>query len=368
MDAARVATEIERALRPGRPCGGVELEEPPHGAATCRCWCPRSTRIISSWYREQQRARGWKGQIVTNPNCSTIGLTMGLGPLKPFGITKVIVTTMRRSRAPATPAWASMDIMGNVIPFHRRRRRKMQVETQKILGAFRGDHIEPLAAKVSAQCNRVAVVDGHTEAVSVEVFHETVRAGLAPRHRGVFRCAAGTQAAQRARLAGDFLEENNRPQPRKDADRGRGMTASVGRLRPCPVLDWKFVCSAITPFAARRARPCSRRVDAFGRDARLMIVMKFGGRAWNRPPPSPASPPSSKRARIAIPVVVVSAMGKTTNKLLAIAAAAIKGPREEYLRQIHDLRDFHFPRGAPGGCARGARRARPFFSTSISRS
>src|SRR6478736_1269917 len=116
----------------------------------------------------QQRNRGWKGQIVTNPNCSTIGLTMGLGPLKQFGITKVIVTTMQAISGAGYPGVASMDIMGNVVPFIGGEEEKMQVETQKILGDFRGDHIEPLAAKVSAHCNRVAVVDGHTVTVSVE--------------------------------------------------------------------------------------------------------------------------------------------------------------------------------------------------------
>src|SRR5205809_2372867 len=116
-----------------------------------------------------QQARGWKGQIVTNPNCSTIGLTMGLGPLKQFGITKVLVTTMQAISGAGYPGVASMDIMGNVIPFIGGEEEKMEVETQKILGDFRGDRIEPLAAKVSAHCNRVPVVDGHTEAVSIEL-------------------------------------------------------------------------------------------------------------------------------------------------------------------------------------------------------
>src|SRR3984885_12591319 len=115
----------------------------------------------------QQRARGWKGQIVTNPNCSTIVLTMGLGPLKQFGITKIVATTMQAISGAGYPGVPSMDILGNVIPFIGNEEEKMQQETQKILGDFRGDHIEPLAAKVSAHCNRVAVVDGHTVTVSV---------------------------------------------------------------------------------------------------------------------------------------------------------------------------------------------------------
>jgi aspartate-semialdehyde dehydrogenase len=189
----------------------------------------------------QQRNRGWKGQIVTNPNCSTVGLTMALGPLKQFGISRVIVTTMQAISGAGYPGVASMDIMGNVIPFIGGEEEKMQAETQKILGDFHGDHIEPLAAKISAHCNRVAVVDGHTETVSVEF---SSRPGVAdlrdafesfraiPQHRNL------PSAPPRPII---YLDEANRPQPRKDAERERGMAAFVGRLRPCPALDYKFV-------------------------------------------------------------------------------------------------------------------------------
>ncbi|HTX34246.1 MAG TPA: aspartate-semialdehyde dehydrogenase [Bryobacteraceae bacterium] len=189
----------------------------------------------------QQRARGWTGQIVTNPNCSTIGLTMGLGPLKQFGISKVIVTTMQAISGAGYPGVASMDIMGNVVPFIGGEEEKMQQETQKILGDFRGDHIEPMAAKVSAHCNRVGVVDGHTETVSVEFHSKPAEADL--RHafesfRGVPQERALPSAPPRPVI---YMEEPNRPQPRKDAERERGMAAFVGRLRPCPALDYKFV-------------------------------------------------------------------------------------------------------------------------------
>jgi aspartate-semialdehyde dehydrogenase len=189
----------------------------------------------------QQRARGWKGQIVTNPNCSTVGLTMGLAPLVPFGITKVMVTTMQAISGAGYPGVPSMDIMGNVVPFIGGEEEKMEVETQKILGAFRGDRIEPLAAAVSAHCNRVPVVDGHTEAVSVAFSSKPSEQDL----RHAISAFSGLPQERKLPSAPAapviYLEESNRPQPRKDADRGRGMTASVGRLRPCPVLDWKFV-------------------------------------------------------------------------------------------------------------------------------
>jgi aspartate-semialdehyde dehydrogenase len=189
----------------------------------------------------QQRARGWSGQIVTNPNCSTIVLTMGLAPLKQFGITRMVVTTLQAISGAGYPGVASMDIVGNVIPFIGGEEEKMQQETQKILGEFCGDHIEPLAAKVSAHCNRVAVVDGHTVTVSVEFSSKPAEADL----RHAFETY--TSVPQQRQLPSApprpviYMQENNRPQPRKDAERERGMAAFVGRLRPCPALDYKFV-------------------------------------------------------------------------------------------------------------------------------
>jgi len=190
----------------------------------------------------QQKARGWKGQIVTNPNCSTVVLTMGLAAFKPFGITRIVATTMQAISGAGYPGVPSMDIMGNVIPFIGGEEEKMEQETQKIMGEFRGDHVEPLPARMSAQCNRVPVVDGHTVCVSVEFGSKPKLADL--RHA----IDAFTALPQQRQLPSAplrpilYLEEANRPQPRKDADRERGMTVTIGRLRECPVLDFKFVC------------------------------------------------------------------------------------------------------------------------------
>jgi aspartate-semialdehyde dehydrogenase len=189
----------------------------------------------------QQRARGWKGQIVTNPNCSTIVLTMGLAPLKQFGITKIVATTMQAISGAGYPGVPSMDIVGNVIPFIGNEEEKMEQETQKILGEFRGDHIEPLPALISAHCNRVAVVDGHTVTVSVEFSSKPSAADV----RHAFDTFTAVPQERQLPSAPPrpviYMEEANRPQPRKDAERERGMAAFVGRLRACPVLDYKFV-------------------------------------------------------------------------------------------------------------------------------
>jgi aspartate-semialdehyde dehydrogenase len=189
----------------------------------------------------QQRARGWKGQIVTNPNCSTVVLTMGLGPLKQFGITRVIATTLQAISGAGYPGVPSMDIVGNVIPFIGSEEEKMQQETQKILGNFAGDHVEPLAAKVSAHCNRVPVVDGHTVTVSVEFSSQPTEADLRNAFETFSSVPQQRDLPSAPKRPVQYMPEADRPQPRKDAERERGMAAFIGRLRPCPVFDWKFV-------------------------------------------------------------------------------------------------------------------------------
>jgi aspartate-semialdehyde dehydrogenase len=242
MDAS-VATEIERAFaqaghivvsnsRNHRMESDVPLLVPEIN--------PDHLKLIPG----QQRARGWKGQIVTNPNCSTIVLTMALGPLKQFGITKIVTTTLQAISGAGYPGVASMDIVGNVVPFIGNEEEKMQQETQKILGEFRGDHIEPLAAKVSAHCNRVAVVDGHTVTVSVEFSAKPTEADVLHAIQNFRGAPQQRQLPSAPPNPVIYMHEANRPQPRKDAERERGMAAFVGRLRACPVLDYKFVALA----------------------------------------------------------------------------------------------------------------------------
>jgi len=192
----------------------------------------------------QQKSRGWKGQIVTNPNCSTIVLTMGLVPLRQFGITKVIATTLQAISGAGYPGVPSMDIMANVVPFIGGEEEKMQQETQKIMGHCAGDHIEPLAAKVSAHCNRVPVVDGHTVTVSVELSANPTEADLRNAFETFRALPQERNLPSAPKRPVQYMPEADRPQPRKDAERERGMAAFVGRLRPCPVFDWKFVAMA----------------------------------------------------------------------------------------------------------------------------
>ena len=198
---------------------------------------PEHLQIIPS----QQRKRGWKGMIVTNPNCSTIVMALALAPLKQYGITRVVATTLQALSGAGYPGVASMDINGNVVPFIGGEEEKMQQETQKILGDYRADAMHPLDAKVSAHCNRVPVVDGHTVTVSVELKDKPDEAALLAALSG-FR-----GVPQRKNLPSAppnpiiCMTEKDRPQPRRDAERENGMAVFVGRLRPCPVFDYKFI-------------------------------------------------------------------------------------------------------------------------------
>ena len=190
----------------------------------------------------QREKRGWKGGIVTNPNCVAVPLAMALAPFKQYGITKFITTSMQAVSGAGYPGVASMDILGNVIPYIGGEESKVEEEPLKILGDLDGDHIVDLNAKVSAHCNRVGVIDGHMLTVSVELakkpsFEELLREinafrGL-PQERSL-------PSAPPAPLV--YMTENDRPQPRRDGPRDGGMTVFMGRLRPCSIFDWKFVC------------------------------------------------------------------------------------------------------------------------------
>ena len=191
---------------------------------------------------DQRRERRWSGAILANPNCSTAALVVALAPLHAaFGLQKVFVATMQAASGAGYPGVASLDILSNVIPFIGGEEEKMERETAKILGTLGSGGVVPAEFALSAHCNRVPVIDGHMEVVS---------AG--------FRQAPSVAAATHAlrRFAGPEVVRSlpssptpvievelrpDRPQPRLDIDRGGGMAVTVGRLRPCALLDLRFV-------------------------------------------------------------------------------------------------------------------------------
>lgn len=192
----------------------------------------------------QRKTRGWSGVIATNPNCSTVALTMALGPLKQFGITKVIVTTMQAVSGAGYPGVSSMDILGNVVPYIGGEEEKMQQETQKILGDFVGGEVKFLDAKVSASCNRVPSVDGHLVSVSVELAKKPSRDEVLAAINSYQGEPQKKNLPSAPKVPVQYMDAPDRPQPRRDAEREKGMACFVGRLRECPVLDWKFTCLA----------------------------------------------------------------------------------------------------------------------------
>ncbi|HLW54865.1 MAG TPA: aspartate-semialdehyde dehydrogenase [Candidatus Angelobacter sp.] len=195
------------------------------------------TQLIKAqkWYADKG------GFMVTNPNCSAIGLVLALAPLhRRFGVEKVFVATMQAVSGAGYPGVPSLDILGNVIPYISGEEPKMEAESRKLLGALNAKTVVPAEIAISAHCNRVAVEDGHTESVSVKLAHPAGAEDIVAAWNE-FRCLPQKLNLPTAPEQPVIYDPTpDRPQPRLDRDRGRGMSAVVGRLRPCNIFDWKF--------------------------------------------------------------------------------------------------------------------------------
>jgi len=191
----------------------------------------------------QRRGRGWRGFIVTNPNCSTITMTLALAPLaEAFGLRAVQVTTMQALSGAGFSGPAAIDMLDNVIPYISGEEDKLETEPGKLLGTLEGDAITPLPLAISAQCNRVATLHGHLECVAVQLARPADEADLlAAWHTWQPLQAAGLDLPSAPTTPVIVLDAPDRPQPRRDRDLAGGMVSVVGRLRPDPVLDYKFV-------------------------------------------------------------------------------------------------------------------------------
>lgn len=191
---------------------------------------------------ELQRKRR-AGYIVTNPNCSVVGLAMALAPLeRAFGLDAVQVTTMQAISGAGYAGVASYAILDNVIPYiGGGEEEKIEAEPRKILGAWKNDAFADAPMTISAQVNRVPTIDGHLMTASVKLRNKAslddVRNALESFEGEPQKL--GLPTAPRRPI--HYIDANDRPQPRLDRDRERGMAVSVGRLRPCPVLDFRFV-------------------------------------------------------------------------------------------------------------------------------
>ena len=181
----------------------------------------------------QRRQRGWPGAILANPNCSTAALVVALAPLHAaFRLERLFVATMQAASGAGYPGVPSLDLLGNVIPFIGGEEEKMEIETRKILDAP--------GLRMAAHCNRVPVVDGHLEVVSAAFMRppsvdEAIAAFRAFRGQGLVPTLPSSPEPP---IEVDLRAD--RPQSRLDADRGRGMAITVGRVRACTLLDLKF--------------------------------------------------------------------------------------------------------------------------------
>lgn len=195
----------------------------------------------------QRRRRGWKGFVSPNPNCTTTGLAITLAPLhQRFGVKRVLMTSLQAcSGAGRSPGVIGLDIIDNVIPHIAKEEEKVEKETRKILGQLdaAGEGIEAAPFSVSCTCTRVPVLEGHTEAVFVELARPASEAEIkgAWREFGAAFTALGYPSTPRQLI--HYLEDPYRPQPRLDRDTEDGMATSVGRLRRDGALEngWKYV-------------------------------------------------------------------------------------------------------------------------------
>ena len=181
------------------------------------------------------------GYVITNPNCCAIGLALALAPLhRAFTLETVMAVTMQAVSGAGYPGVPSLDILGNVIPYIAKEEEMMEEETQKLLGTLNGSRVVPAPFAMSAQCNRVAVEDGHTESIAIRLKQKA-------RPEEIIAAWNDFRAEpQQLRLPSApeqpvlYMTAPDRPQPRFDCDLGAGMTTAVGHLRKCNVLDWKF--------------------------------------------------------------------------------------------------------------------------------
>lgn len=192
----------------------------------------------------QKRRRGGSGYIVTNPNCSTVGLAMALAPIERlYGVDQVHVTTMQAISGAGYAGVTSYTILDNVVPYISGEEEKVESEPRKILGRWDGERFVPAQMRISAQTNRVPTIDGHLMTISLSlrnrdaVFLEKIREAIEnftaePQQLGL------PSAPQRPL---HYIDAPDRPQPRLDREREGGMAVSIGRLRPCPLLDLRMV-------------------------------------------------------------------------------------------------------------------------------
>lgn len=204
----------------------------------------------------QRRARGWTtGALVANANCTVMPVVMSLAPLVEFGVTRVQMVSQQAISGAGYPGVAALDMIDNIVPYVPGDEEKMETESRRILGKLDNDHIVPFDMITSATCTRVPVIDGHIVMMSVALtatptLDDIIAAWRA--YRGS-ELVASLPSAPNPML--HYLPQTDRPQPRRDRHAGAGMATSIGRLRTCPILGYKFV--VLSHNTIRGAAGCS---------------------------------------------------------------------------------------------------------------
>ncbi|MEE4311284.1 MAG: aspartate-semialdehyde dehydrogenase [candidate division KSB1 bacterium] len=182
------------------------------------------------------------GVIVTNPNCSVIGLVIALKPLiDRFGLDAVNVVTLQALSGAGYPGVSGLDSLDNVIPYIGGEEDKVETEPLKIFGSFDGEKINNMQIKISAQCNRVPVSDGHVECVSVKLKQKARRDEVITAWNNFAGVPQKLELPMAPLQPIRYYDEKDYPQPRLLRDVDKGMAVSIGRLRECPLFDYKFV-------------------------------------------------------------------------------------------------------------------------------
>lgn len=203
----------------------------------------------------QRQRRGWSGALIANSNCTAMPVVMALAPLRDYGIEKINVVSMQAASGAGYPGVPSLDLIDNVIPYVPSDEEKLESESVKMLGSFTPRGIEAHPALVSASCNRVPVVDGHVVIVSVSLREQPSLDELIERWVKWKGAAEVSQLPSAPSHPLYYLTEIDRPQPRRDRAAGNGMSTSIGRLRPCPIMGYKFV--ALSHNTIRGAAGCA---------------------------------------------------------------------------------------------------------------
>jgi aspartate-semialdehyde dehydrogenase len=192
---------------------------------------------------QQRKRRNWSGSIVTNANCCATPLVMALKPLQQaFGLRKVLVTTMQAISGAGYPGLPSYDILDNVIPYIGGEEEKLEIETLKMLGSWQeGRGFTDASLIVSAHCNRVATREGHLECASVELERDASPEEVIAAWEDYVPESQQLKLPSAPERALVYRTEQDRPQTLRDRDAGHGMTVTLGRLRRCPILTYKFV-------------------------------------------------------------------------------------------------------------------------------